>query len=318
MYNFTMVNAILDEMRITQWVKNSFIFVAVILSSKLFNFDITYQVIKAFIIFSILSSSIYILNDIFDIKKDMAHPIKKNRPLASGKITVPTAMFFSLWLMGIAFITGFLYVNRYFFIILVTYFVIQLLYNLKLKNVIILDALVITVGFILRLYAGAVAANVPVSSWLVLSTIGVALLLALGKRRAEVNLLKAKNINFTETRELLHKYPLSLLDSMITMSATYSIITYSLFSHFDSPEIKFKESSKILQHLPLTLADARWLLATIPFAIYGVARYLYIIYEKNEGESPHKSILSDAAMLINLFLWLILIIAIYYGELFLI
>ena len=274
-----MITAIIEEMRISQWVKNLFIFVALVLSSKLFDLKLLILVTQAFLIFSILSSGIYFLNDIFDVKKDREHPIKKNRPLASGRISIIFAMIISIFLITIALIAS-TFINVYFLIIIAIYLILQILYNIKLKNVIIIDSLVITLGFILRLYAGAVAANVPVSSWLVLSTIGVALLLALGKRRAEVNLLKARNIDFNKTRGLLHKYPLSLLDSMITMSATYSIITYSLFSHFDSPELTFKDGSKVQSILPHTLADARWLLATIPFAIYGVARYLYIIYEK--------------------------------------
>lgn len=307
-----MIKVILQEMRITQWIKNGFIFVALILSSNLFDLELLITVIYAFFIFSFLCSGIYILNDIFDVEKDRAHPIKRNRPIAAGKIRITTGLLLSIWLIIISLILALFYINVNFFFLLILYLVIQIAYNIKLKNVIIIDALVITLGFIIRLYAGAISVNVPVSSWLVLSTIGIALLLALGKRRAEANLLKDKNIKFDKTRKLLQKYPTSLLDSLITMSATYSIITYSLFSNFDSPQLTIEEGSLLANYIPHTLSDVRWLLATIPFAIYGVARYLYIIYEKNEGESPHKSIVTDRSMIVNIVIWLSIIITVFY------
>ena len=290
---------LIRAMRPRQWIKNLFIFAPLIFSGELFNTEYLNKSFLAFFYFCAVASSIYILNDIIDLEKDRKHPIKKNRPIASGKISVNLATVFSLILLIIFVPSSFVFVGTYFGVILSTYIVLQILYNLKLKDLIIIDALTITIGFILRVYAGALAISISVSSWLILAVIGLSLLLSFGKRRAERTLLEAQGISKEQTRKILRHYPDNLLDSMISMSATFAIITYSLFAFQASPT-QIGEFSYLL---PVTLASAKWLMLTIPIVIYGVARYLYVIYEKKEGESPDRILLKDKPLFFTALIW---------------
>lgn len=301
---------ILRTMRPRQWLKNLSIFAAPMFAGTLFLNGELMMLVKAFVAFCLLSSGAYVLNDIIDASRDRQHPIKKNRPIASGKLPVRFAWLISLVLILISIFYSSVHIGTYFALTLITYVLIQISYSLYFRNVIILDSLVVASGFVLRVFAGGFASNTSISSWLALTTIGVSMLLAFGKRRSEKTILaKYKSPEGIDTRITLKHYPDSLLDSMISMSATYTIITYSLFAFQISP----KGASKIIvELLPSILKGPKWMMLTIPLVIYGVARYLYVIYEKNEGESPERVLLSDKALLAVVMIWGLFVMSVIY------
>jgi 4-hydroxybenzoate polyprenyltransferase len=285
-----------------QWLKNFSIFAAALFAGRLF-VDHTFQLaVQGFIAFAALSSGVYFVNDIIDAPKDKNHPIKKNRPIASGKLSENTAWFMAFLLILGSILYSSFYIGTFFTLTLVVYFLIQVAYSVYFRNVIILDSLIVASGFVLRVFAGGLATNTSVSSWLALTTIGISLLLAFGKRRSEKTILERYNAlgDTTKTRATLRHYPDNLLDSMISMSAAYTIITYSLFVFQISPD---NVSKGLAAFLPSVLKSPKWMMLTIPLVIYGVARYLYVIYEKGEGESPERVLLSDKPLLLAVLLW---------------
>lgn len=289
-------------------MKNVSLFAALAFWGELFNPDFFVRVTAAFIAFCGISSAVYITNDIIDAPRDRLHPIKKNRPIASGKLD-PTLAGIGALLLLLVFLPFALALERYFFFMALAYVGLQLLYSLRLRDVIILDAMAVAFGFIIRVYAGSAVVSISMSSWLALTTIGLALLLAFGKRRSERTLLETIN-GRRPTRQTLEHYPDILLDAMISMSASLCIITYSLFAFQTSPRRAISLFSPIL---PQSLLAPKWMMLTIPIVIYGVARYLYVIYEKKEGESPEKVLLSDRPLLSAVILWILAILVIIYG-----
>ncbi len=285
-----------------QWLKNTAVFAGPFFAGSLFmgnKFEIG---IKAFIAFCVLSSGTYFLNDIIDAPKDRQHPIKKNRPIASGRLPETLAWILTFIFILSSIVFSAFYIGTYFTVAMVAYVLIQIAYSTYFRNVIILDSLVVASGFVLRVFAGGFAVNSSISSWLALTTIGVSLLLAFGKRRSEKTIMNKymETDGDLPTRVTLKHYPDKLLDSMISMSATYTIITYSMFVFQISPRGGGKVISELL---PSILKEPKWMMLTIPLVIYGVARYLYVIYEKNEGESPERVLLSDKAILFVVTLW---------------
>lgn len=288
---------LIRAMRPRQWVKNLVVFAPIIFAGEFFNIQNIIIEIVAFFMFSLTASSIYLINDCVDVEKDRIHPIKRNRPIASGKLPTSYAYFTAIMLILFVVPTSFIILGKYFGLIILAYLSLQLAYNYKLKNIIIIDALAIAMGFILRVFGGALAIPVSISSWLILTVIGGSLLLAFGKRRAERTLLEARGISKESTRQILSQYPDTLLDSMISMSAAFAIISYSLFAFQTSPTEAFSGMFEFL--LPSTLIGVKILMITIPFVIYGVARYLYVIYEKKEGESPERVLYQDRPLLLT-------------------
>lgn len=295
-------------LRPRQWIKNAVVFAPLVFQGVLFNPTYFSKAFLAFIYFCGIASASYLINDICDANKDRLHPIKKNRPIASGDLPISVAWFAIVILYVFLIPSSFFVVGKYFGIVLSIYVVLQLAYNFKLKNVIIVDALTISIGFILRAFAGALAIPLSISSWLILAITGVSLLLAFGKRRAERTLLESKGISQESTRSILRHYPDNLLDSMISMSASFSIITYSLFAFQVSPEDSIVKGLR--SYVPSTLISAKLLMLTIPIVIYGVGRYLYVIYEKSEGESPERVLLDDKPLFYTAIFWVILVVLI--------
>ena len=300
---------LLRAVRPRQWIKNLAVYAPIVFSGTLFDPGNFYQATLAFIYFSAISSAVYLLNDIEDIEKDKLHPIKKNRPLASGALPVSWAKITAAILIIIFIPSAFSNVGSYFGFVLAGYLLLQLSYNYYLKGVIIMDALAIAFGFILRVFGGALAIPISISSWFVLAVTGASLLLAFGKRRAERTLLEAQGITKESTRQILKHYPDSLLDSMISVSATFCLISYSLFTFQVSPE-KVLDEDTFMKFLPSTLIGVKLLMLTIPVVIYGVARYLYVIYEKREGESPERILLQDKPLLTAVSLLALMVIVI--------
>jgi len=298
---------LLQSARPRQWLKNLGLYAPLIFWGELFRPDGLVKVTKAAILFGLVSSAVYLINDIIDAPRDRRHPFKKNRPIAAGGLPVRTALLVALFFL-VCGLGGAFLLNTYFFFPVLVYFLLQILYSFWLREVIILDALAIAFGFILRVFAGAWVLPVPLSSWLVLSTTGLALLLAFGKRRSERTILNTEGIS-SRTRKTLEHYPDTLLDATISMSAAYAILSYSLFAFQTSPlpTTPFLETV-----LPATIARPKLMMLTIPLVIYAVARYLYVIYEKKEGESPEEVLLSDRPLLASVIIWGLMVVGIIY------
>lgn len=299
---FNLIYQLIRTARPRQWLKNFSLFAAAMFAGTLFKGDTLVLGIRAFLAFCALSSGTYFINDIVDASKDALHPIKKNRPIPSGKLSKKTALVVAVILILGSIVYSNIYVGTYFGFALIFYILMQLSYSFYFRNVIIMDSLIVGAGFVIRVFAGGLATNTSISSWLILTTIGISLLLAFGKRRSEKTLLTKFSTSSDEskTRKTLRHYPDSLLDSMISMSATYTIITYSLFTFMVSSQ---NVNDTLYSFLPSILSSPKWMMLTIPFVLYGVGRYLYVIYEKGEGESPERVLLSDLPLLLTVILW---------------
>uniref|UniRef100_A0A831Z2Y1 Decaprenyl-phosphate phosphoribosyltransferase n=1 Tax=candidate division WWE3 bacterium TaxID=2053526 RepID=A0A831Z2Y1_UNCKA len=292
------LQSVIVSARPRQWLKNLAIFAAPFFGGELLDVGVIPRFLLAFAVFSLLSSAAYILNDVADRAKDRQHPSKKHRPIASGKLSIPLALAIAALMTAGTLVFTAANFNRYFLGTAFIFILLQLTYSLWLRNVIIIDALWVGMAFVLRVYAGAFVLPTPISSWLILATIGLSLLLAFGKRRSERTLLSKLHRRLL-TRETLRHYPDALLDSTIAMSAAYTTLAYSIFAFQTSPT----GGAFFTDFLPKTLTSPKWSLITVPLVIYGVARYLYIIYEKKEGESPEKVILNDLPLLGVVLLW---------------
>jgi len=268
-----MLKAILKTMRPRQWTKNVFVLAALVFDRQLFTLDSVLRSVGGMLLFCLLSSSVYIINDIRDVEADRQHPTKRNRPIASGKLPVPVAIGTVVVLLAVTFTLAFL-LSRQFFIIAALYFAINLAYSLGLKNVLLVDVLIIAAGFVLRVAAGVSLIEVErFSPWLyVVTTLG-ALYIGFGKRRAEVMLLEQ---NANQHRKVLDGYTLPFLDQMITIVSSTTVIAYSLYT-FSAP------------NLPSNHA----MMLTIPFVLYGIFRYLWLLQVKKEGGAPEEILLSD-------------------------
>ena len=303
---------ILKLLRPKQWIKNLAIFAAITFSGNLFEPLIFQQVLIAFFAFCGLSSAAYIVNDIFDIKKDRLHPFKKFRPLAHGDISIPVALVIAAFLTVGSLFLGF-FVTPAFFLLALIYLVIQLLYSTILKPIAIIDILAIAAGYILRVYAGEVASGFHISVWLSLTTISVSLFLAIGKRRSELTLLSSnKSLDIANIRKSLSHYSERLLDVYASIFATSTFISYTLFTFLENPRgLKLGLSVLLPDFLP-DFFQRKWLMITIAPVVYGLMRYLQDIYEKQEGESPERVLLSDKPLLITVIIWIIFVIGIIY------
>lgn len=250
------------------------------------------------------------INDIFDLPKDRLHPVKKNRPIASGKLPIPIALFIAIAGIFISLYLAY-WQNFFFFLAEFTYLVLQLVYTLALKNIIVLDVISIAGGFILRVYAGAFAINVHMNVWFLLCVVSLALFLAVGKRRAELTILTEKLA--ASHRKTLTFYTPTLLDSYLSMFANSAWLAYALFTFF-APPPSIGARLPFLSVLPLTLAGInKWLMITIPVVIYGIMRYMNIIYQGNRAESPERVLLGDKPLLATVLIWGLMVIGILYG-----
>ncbi len=302
---------ILKSARVSQWVKNIVVFAPITFSGFLFVPGYFSKVVWAFFLFCLLSSSIYIFNDLVDIKSDRLHPFKKKRPIASGAVPVELAIFLFMLLSGVSLWLG-LSTSTFFFASMGAYFLMNILYTLWWKRIAIVDVLVIATGFVIRIYAGGFVINVHMDVWFLLTVISASLFLAVGKRRSEMTLLSGAQIEASETRSTLVHYTPALLDAYTSMFANTTWLTYALFSFLHPSFVPEGKVLKIVSLLPRTLVAEKWLMVTVPFVIYGVMRYMQLIYEKNQGESPHKVIMSDIPLLSVVTIWGILVITILY------
>lgn len=310
----TLAYKTLRLLRPRQWIKNFALFAAITFSGELFNNPLALQnVILGFIAFCGLSSAIYVVNDILDIKKDQLHPFKRFRPLAHGDLSKNYGLalaiilaVFSLWISTL--------VTPAFFFSAIAYLVLQLLYSFIFKHISIIDILAIASGYILRVYAGEFASGFHISVWLLLTTISVSLFLAIGKRRSELTLISQySEAQIAATRKTLSHYSERLLDVYASIFATSTFIAYALFTFLEYEGGMPTSLDILLPEFIPTFFQRKWLMITIIPVVYGLMRYLQDIYEKHEGESPEKVLIKDTPLLVAVIIWFLLVVGIIYG-----
>jgi len=303
---------VVKSARPRQWLKNLGVFSAIIFTGQLLEPVFLRLTLEAFISFCLISSASYFLNDLIDIQRDKLHPFKKLRPMASGELDVKVAIVVMLGLMVASFFLA-ARITPAFFLTVIAYFLLQIAYSLYLKQIPVIDILVISAGFILRVFGGEVATGFHINIWLMLTVVSLSLFLAVGKRRSELTLISNwEGTTPAKIRNVLGHYSQTLLDVYAAMFANAAWITYALFA-FLSPPLGARRSIAAFL-LPFYPAgrEWKWLMATIPVVIYGIMRYLQIIYEKKEGESPEKVLLSDRPLMISVILWGLMVFAVIY------
>ena len=274
MINAAEVRGLVRLMRPKQWVKNTFVLAPLVFVRAYLDVDAVGNALIAFLLFCVASSATYIVNDLRDIERDRRHPVKRlKRPLAAGTVSPRAAVVLLVLLYGL--LAAALFVQPYTVLVILGYLALNLLYTYVLKDQPVLDLFAIAVGFVLRVYAGAVALSVPLSSWMAITTLCLALYLAAIKRRQELSNRGA------EAREVLAQYSVSLIDRYAEMSATGALVFYSLF----------------------VISSNQKLVVTIPLVIFGLFRYWYVIEQHNEGESPTDLVLTDKQLAATVVIW---------------
>jgi 4-hydroxybenzoate polyprenyltransferase len=275
-----------------QWTKNLIIFAAVLFSPTQIarDPDVWVKILQAFAAFCLMSGAVYVINDIFDLNGDRVHPEKKKRPLASGQVSLSFAWTYGILIAALALVWGFL-LETAFGWVLAAYFVINLVYSIGIKKAVILDILFLSMGFVLRALGGVLVLShlMPhfyLSSWLALCALLLSLFLVLGKRRHEIVMLEG---NAAEHRAILGHYTVPFIDQLIGIVCAATIMSYCLYT--------ISEDTQQLYH-------TKNLFFTVPFVIFGVFRYLYLIYKKTEGGDPSRLLFRDLPTLINVVLWI--------------
>jgi len=286
---------VLVSLRPRQWVKNLLVFAGLIFGGQLGNPGAVLRAFAAFAIFCLLSSAVYLVNDVLDRDVDRRHPKKAHRPIAAGTLGVQTALVIAVVAMLVA-LAGAFAVGRQFGIVAVAYLLLMTSYSVWLKHQVILDVLAISGGFVLRALAGATAVDVPFSHWLLMLTLLLAMFLALCKRRAE---LTALSTEARTHRRALEHYSEGLLDQMIAVVTASTLLAYAFYTI--SPETIAKFGTDRL-------------LLTLPFPLYGIFRYLYLVHQQAGGGNPSEQLFSDRALLGCVALWGIAVVAIIYGH----
>ncbi len=302
-----------------QWIKNLAIYASLIFSGFFFfkpvdGYPYFYSVTYAFIIFCLLTSSTYIMNDLIDIKADRKHPFKKYRPLASGKLSIPVAIFTIILCLALVVWLSWP-LPLVFKLLIFTYLILQIFYSLYLKQIAILDIISIAGGFLIRVYAGAVVVNLHMSVWFLLTVISMSLFMAVGKRQSERTLMTEHKLSFV--RKSLDTYSTRLLDQYTSIFATSTWITYALFAFQNSPgdglNLLYEHFPNLAIDLPRTLQSQKLLMLTLPFVIFGIMRYLQLVYEENRGEAPVDVLLKDKTLLSTVFLWFLGVMFVIYA-----
>ena len=279
-------------MRPKQWLKNVFVFAGLVFDRQLFSLASFLLTLAAAFLFCLASSMIYIINDLVDIEFDRQHPIKKPRPLASGALSQRSAII-ALVMLGLFTFPAAFFLNTALGWIIAAYFILMLAYSLWLKHIALIDVMIIAAGFVLRVAAGVMIIETErFSPWLVVATVFLALFIGLGKRRSEIELL---NTQAPSHRRVLNGYTLELLDQLLTIVLSATLMTYCLytFSTTNTP-------------------DSYHMMFTIPFVIYGLFRYLYLVRIENSGGTPEDIVVSDRPMQAAILLWGITVVVILY------
>ena len=290
--NLQTLRALLVAMRPKQWLKNVLIFTALVFDEKLFDPQALLTTFIGFILFSFVSSSVYLLNDITDLEADRQHPKKRNRPIASGALSISAARWVVAVLILVSFPSAY-FLSFGFFLVLVAYWLLNIGYSHWFKHIVIIDVFVLASFYVLRVVAGLTLIEVArFSPWIYVVTTLLALYIGLGKRRAELALLSGEA---TEHRRVLGGYTIPLLDQYITIVSATTIVAYSLYT-FSAPN----------------LPENNAMMLTIPFAIYGILRYLYLIQINQGGGAPEEELFTDRPLQIALVLWGLVVLVILY------
>jgi 4-hydroxybenzoate polyprenyltransferase len=287
------LGALLTSLRPRQWTKNLLVFAGLIFSRGLLEPALVARSVLAFSLFCLLSGGVYLINDVIDAERDRAHPQKRHRPVASGRLPPAVALAAGVGLLAGATAAAFLLSPR-FGLVALAYAVLLTAYSAGLKHVVIVDTLIIAGGFVLRALAGVVVLGIDFSDWLLLCTILLALFLTFGKRRAELRELEAGAIGH---RPILSEYSPELLDQMIAVVTASTLMAYALYTMATETHVRLGTA-----RLPLT----------IPFVLYGIFRYLYLLYRRDLGGNPSEHLLTDRALLVDVALWGAAVIVILY------
>jgi 4-hydroxybenzoate polyprenyltransferase len=287
----------LKIIRIPQWLKNTFLFAPLIFSQHLFEWPYASKAVFAFIGFCLISSIVYVVNDIFDRDSDKLHPLKRERPLASGVLGLIDAWIVMLILLaGIIYLIPFL--STYFWYTVFLYAILNLFYSLFLKKIVLVDVFIIAAGFMLRVLAGVFAIEVEISSWLILCTLFVSIFLGISKRRSEL-ILTVTNESF-EARPVLKHYNLAFMDQIMTIAASGMAISYALYTVADRTIKTFQTENLIF---------------TTVFVLFGIFRYIFLMRDRKTDDNPMHILLSDIPMIVNMTLWfLVCVVIIYYHH----
>jgi len=285
--------------RIPQWIKNTFVFIPLLFSLNLFNKNYFLMTLVAFAVFCLTSSIIYIFNDITDVEADKVHPVKKNRPLASGTISIKQA-YSAMFVWSLPVIALLPLLNFRFNILLFSFFLLNIFYSLSLKHIVLLDIFSIAAGFMLRVIGGAFAIKVEISSWLILTTMFLSLFLAAMKRYSELKLILNKENNTSVTRKVLSDYSTRLARQISTVAASAVIICYALYT---------------VSQRTVSIFGNDNLIYTTPFVVFGIFRYMYLVYINEEGENTTQVMIKDIQMIITLALYILTSVLIIYDLL---
>jgi 4-hydroxybenzoate polyprenyltransferase len=287
-----MLVALLKTMRPKQWTKNVFVLAALVFDKKLFVPHFLFKGLAAFALFCAISSAVYLVNDLADMEKDRQHPAKRNRPLASGQLTPTVALIAAATLVVASIALSFL-LDPLFAAVSAGYLLLMILYSFWLKNVVVVDVLTVAAGFVLRVAAGVVVVRAArFSPWLYLCMVFGALFIAISKRRHELVLL---NENANAHRSIFDEYNLALLDDMIRMVTASTAMAYSLYT-FSAPNLPGNHA----------------MMLTIPFVLYALFRYMYLVQVKGRGGAPEDLILEDKPLLLSIGLWGLVAVALMY------
>ena len=284
---------LLLSLRPAQWTKNLLVFAGLLFGRRLFDPASVVDAVSAFVVFCALSGVVYLVNDVADRDSDRLHPLKSRRPIASGALPVPVAMGVALALGSAALASAFV-IGPAFAAVAAAYLALQVFYSFPLKHIVIIDVLTIAIGFVLRAVGGAVAVHVEISHWLLVCTILLALFIALAKRRHEIVLLAA---DAATHRPILGEYTPYLLDQMIGVVTASTLISYIFYTISPETQAKF---------------GTAWLGLTIPFPLYGIFRYLYLVHQREGGGSPADLLLTDRPLLACVALWALTVAVIIY------
>jgi len=281
------------SLRPGQWTKNLVVFAGLLFGRRLFDRVALVEAVAAFVVFCVVSGVVYLVNDIADRESDRLHPLKARRPIASGALPVPIAAAAAVALGSVGLIAAYI-IGRPFAGVALAYLCLQILYSGPLKHIVIIDVLTIAIGFVLRAVGGAVAVNVEISHWLLVCTILLALFIALAKRRHEIVLLAG---SAPTHRPILGEYSPYLLDQMIGVVTASTLISYVFYTISPETQAKF---------------GTPWLGLTIPFPLYGIFRYLYLVHQREGGGSPADLLLTDRPLLACVALWALAVALIIY------
>jgi 4-hydroxybenzoate polyprenyltransferase len=288
----TVLTGLIKTMRPKQWIKNIFVFAPLVFDKKLLTLDYLAQTVAGFVLLCVVSGTVYIINDAVDADKDRQHPRKRERPIASGKVSVGVAVTLAIILLLVTLPLAFL-LDPIFGAITSGYLLIQVAYSFWLKNTVIIDVMIIAAGFLMRVAAGVPLADAPISPWLYICMTLLALLIGFGKRRHELTLLKE---NANAHRQSLEDYNISLLDHVISIVTASILLAYALYT-FSAPN----------------LPEEHTMMLSIPFLLYAIFRYLYLIHVKGMGGAPEEIVFSDRPLQVSVLLWGLSVIFVLYA-----